>query len=87
LLELPNLHAKLAIVPGVGASIGSQNFTSRGANVNLEATVVLSDPAVVAALRERVAGWLALCTASRVRRVPGLRPRKRYGPDGCATFQ
>ncbi|MCL1056831.1 phospholipase D-like domain-containing protein [Shewanella gelidimarina] len=41
LYGLPKLHAKLVIVPGVFASVGSQNLTARGTK-NLEASIVIT---------------------------------------------
>ena len=56
--ELGNLHAKIIIVDGSFASIGSQNLTKKG-SLNLEATVAVSDPSDVAAIAEGIEPWLA----------------------------
>lgn len=58
IFEIPNLHAKVIIVEGRFASIGSQNLTSRGVT-NLEATMVVSAPSKVSAMLEAVQPWLA----------------------------
>lgn len=58
LFHIPRLHAKLVIVSGACATIGSQNLTSRGVR-NLEANVALSDPKDVAALTEMVTPWFS----------------------------
>ena len=50
LYELPSLHAKVFLVPGLFASIGSQNLTRQG-TLNKEATTVFTDPRAVATVQ------------------------------------
>src|SRR5262249_19530750 len=50
LYDLPSLHAKILLVAGVFASIGSQNVTRQG-TVNKEATTVFTDSEAVAAIQ------------------------------------
>src|SRR5271157_4431443 len=57
LYHLPDLHAKIVLVPSVFASIGSQNLTRRG-TLNREATSVYTTPETVAAIWELVQPWL-----------------------------
>lgn len=54
--HLSDLHAKLMVVPGRFASVGSQNLTVAGAN-RLEASVGLFDERLVARVEELVSGW------------------------------
>jgi hypothetical protein len=58
LYHLPALHAKIVLVPGVFASIGSQNMTRRG-TLNREATSVYTAPETVSAIWEMVQPWLS----------------------------
>ena len=57
LFSLPDLHAKLIIVPKVFASIGSQNITNKG-RTNLEANVIFSDEKEVDEIYALAKGWL-----------------------------
>jgi PLD-like domain len=57
LYDLPNLHAKIVLVPGSFASIGSQNVTKRG-TLNREATSVFTRTEAVAAIEEAIRPWL-----------------------------
>ena len=57
LYELPSLHAKVFLVPGLFASIGSQNLTRQG-TLNKEATTVFTDPRAVATVQLLVERWL-----------------------------
>lgn len=58
LYELPRLHAKIVLISGLCASIGSQNLT-RGGTTNKEATVIMTDPKEVARLERDLKPWLA----------------------------
>jgi hypothetical protein len=53
---LENLHAKMVIVPGCFASVGSQNLTNRGAS-NLEASVTLTEQADVEKVLREARAW------------------------------
>ena len=55
--QLPNLHAKIVLIPDIFASIGSQNITKRG-TLNREATSVFTRPEAVATIREAIRPWL-----------------------------
>ena len=57
LYSLPSLHAKIVLVPGVFASIGSQNLTTRGAR-NLEATVLFNEEAAVDEVHVKTKSWI-----------------------------
>ena len=57
LYHLPRLHAKMLIVPGKFASIGSQNFTKNGVR-NKEASIVVCDPTEVDKIHNLVKKWL-----------------------------
>jgi len=57
LYDLPDLHAKIVLVPGTFASIGSQNATRQGTR-NKEATSVFTDPDAVAVVSAMVDPWL-----------------------------
>ncbi len=56
--HLPGLHAKIVLVPGAFASIGSQNLTHGGTR-NKEASVAFNDPKVVRRVGELIGPWLA----------------------------
>lgn len=55
IFSVPSLHAKVIVVPGRFASIGSQNLTSGGTH-NREASVVFTDPKEVAQIEVLAAG-------------------------------
>lgn len=57
LFHLPQLHAKVVIVSGAFASVGSQNLTAQGTR-NREATVTLIDKRSVEKAEEMVSRWL-----------------------------
>jgi hypothetical protein len=57
LYDLRDLHAKIVLVPGSFASIGSQNVTRQG-TLNKEATSVFTDPDAVAVISAMVEPWL-----------------------------
>jgi hypothetical protein len=57
LYHLPELHAKMVLIPGAFASIGSQNATRRG-TLNREATAVFTTPEAVAVICDLVKPWL-----------------------------
>ena len=61
LFDVPRLHAKVIIVEGQFASIGSQNLTSKGVT-NREATVAVTSPGDVAAIETLVQPWIKLRT-------------------------
>jgi hypothetical protein len=82
LYELPRLHAKLLIVPGRFASVGSQNLTAQGFR-NREATVAVTSPKGVAQITRLAEGWAKFAiaiTPERVREMEALvEPlRQRY---------
>ena len=53
------LHAKLLIVDGRRALVGSANLTHRALTANLEAGVLIEDPDVAAGLEEHVLDLMA----------------------------
>lgn len=55
--KIPDLHAKLIVIPGKFASIGSQNLTHKG-TLNKEANVVITEPIEVAKIEQYVQEWL-----------------------------
>lgn len=55
--HLPDLHAKMLLVPGQVVTIGSQNLTSGGLR-NREATVLLSDQKAVGQAEAEAMEWL-----------------------------
>ena len=57
LFDLPAIHAKMIIIPDSFASVGSQNLT-HGGTQNNEATVVITDPAEVAIIRQQAEKWI-----------------------------
>jgi hypothetical protein len=57
LYDLPDLHAKIILVPGHFASIGSQNVTRRGRQ-NKEATSIFTAEETELAISEMVEPWL-----------------------------
>lgn len=56
IFRLKEVHAKMVIVPGRFASIGSQNLTDHGTQ-NLEASVAFTDPDKIAAILEEAVTW------------------------------
>lgn len=56
------LHAKLLVVDGQRALVGSANLTTRALAHNLEVGVLISDPAVAAQLEEHVTALMAAGT-------------------------
>lgn len=56
--HLPGLHAKVFLVPGAFASIGSQNLTHAGTR-HKEASVALFDKRMVEQVEKQIAPWLA----------------------------
>jgi len=56
--HLPGLHAKIVLVPGAFASIGSQNLTHGGTR-NKEASVAFNEPKAVRRVGELIGPWLA----------------------------
>lgn len=57
LYSLPSLHAKIVLIPGVFASIGSQNLTTRGSK-NLEATVLFNDEKAIYDVYVKTKSWI-----------------------------
>jgi PLD-like domain len=62
LYEIDRVHAKLVLIRGQFASIGSQNITSNGVR-NREATAVFTTPADVGRIEELIAPWIEKRTA------------------------
>jgi hypothetical protein len=58
LFRVNDLHAKIVLIPGQFASVGSQNLTARGLR-NLEATYCTADRSEVAELERRLTPQLA----------------------------
>lgn len=72
--HLPGLHAKIVLVPGAFASIGSQNLTHGGTR-NKEASVAFKEPKAVRRVGELIEPWLAervLVTAAMVADMEAL---------------
>lgn len=61
------LHAKLLVVDGRRALLGSANLTPRALNANLEAGLLVEDPDVAAELEEHVRGLMRAGTLETVR--------------------
>ena len=57
LYHLPNLHAKIILIPGTFASIGSQNLTLAGTR-NKEASIALLGPRITKKLEAELLPWL-----------------------------
>lgn len=57
LFHLPELHAKIVLIPERFASVGSQNITHRGIR-NREATVAIDDPATIQEIQKLVMPWM-----------------------------
>ncbi|MEA5596650.1 phospholipase D-like domain-containing protein [Rivularia sp. UHCC 0363] len=57
LYHLPRLHAKMILIPGSFASIGSQNLTRNGTR-NKEASIAIFNPKEVAKIERRLEKWL-----------------------------
>lgn len=55
--HVPRLHAKIVLVPGVFASVGSQNLTHGGTR-NKEASVALTDPPSLHRVEQKLAAWV-----------------------------
>lgn len=58
MFHLPDLHAKLILVPGAFASIGSQNLTRNGTR-NKEATVLIKAATQLQCIEKAIIPWLA----------------------------
>lgn len=58
LYQVPNLHAKIVLVPGRFASVGSQNLTQQGGR-NKEATVVFTTLREIRRIEGLVVPWVA----------------------------
>lgn len=58
LFHVTNLHAKVFLIPGQFASIGSQNLTL-GGTTNREASVVLQDVKHLKMLEKKLAPWIS----------------------------
>ncbi len=58
LYHLPDVHAKIVLVPGSFVSVGSQNLTRRG-RTNKEATCAFDAPEAASIVEELVSPWLA----------------------------
>src|SRR5262249_46796529 len=68
LYAVPRLHAKMLIVPGAFASVGSQNLTAQGRR-NREATAVFTGREAVAAIAREADRWIRVAeeiTADRI---------------------
>jgi hypothetical protein len=72
--ELPRLHAKMLIVPGCFASVGSQNLTIKGRS-NQEATVALTDPTEIEDLLRKAEGWTQEAVPVTLERVGKMEER------------
>lgn len=57
LYSLPSLHAKIVLIPGVFASIGSQNLTTRGSK-NLEASVLFNGEKAINDVHVKTKSWI-----------------------------
>ena len=54
--HVPRLHAKIVLVPGVFASVGSQNITHGGTR-NKEASVALTDSTSLRRIEQKLVAW------------------------------
>jgi cardiolipin synthase len=77
------LHAKVAVVDDLWATVGSSNLDPLSLSLNLEANVVLRDPAFASDLGQR----LQRLIAADCRRITSLRvpPRWRWWVDLRST--
>lgn len=57
LFFLPNLHAKIVLVPGFFATIGSQNLTTNGTR-NKEASVLIKDEKQILKIEKEIMRWM-----------------------------
>jgi hypothetical protein len=55
--HLPDLHAKMVVIPEKFCSVGSQNLTNKGQR-NKEINVAFSRPQVIASLMRKIQPWL-----------------------------
>ena len=68
-------HGKVAVVDGEWATVGSSNLDPLSLSLNLEANLVVRDPAFASALRERLSRLLAAdCKRVDEARMPPERP-------------
>lgn len=58
IFHLPNLHAKIFLIPGVFSSIGSQNLTHRGTK-SKEASIAIQNKEVILQIERQISPWLA----------------------------
>ncbi len=57
IFHLPNLHAKIVLMPEVFASVGSQNLTSSGTK-NKEASIVVLDKKIISQIHKEIQYWI-----------------------------
>lgn len=74
LFEIDRLHAKLMLIPGKIATVGSQNLTQGGTG-NLEASVLTSDPDFVARVEAEVEPWVRRSREITHERIAEMRSR------------
>lgn len=58
IFHLPNLHAKIVLVPGAFASIGSQNLTHAGTK-NKEASIALRNTTAISQVERKIMPWFS----------------------------
>lgn len=86
LFDLPDLHAKLVLVPGVFASIGSQNLTRRSER-NLELSAAFVKPHNVDAIEKIVATWILERQPITLAMIRDMEKRVAQLRDGYATMR
>ena len=72
--EIKDLHAKMMLIPGKIATVGSQNLT-QGGKRNLESSVLTSDPVLVARIESEVKPWINQSQAITVEMIIEMRKR------------
>ena len=71
-LDFPNVHAKVVIVDGQRAFVGSQNFTATSLDQNREVGILIADPVVLQRLQQTFESDWSQATLERgaARRLP-----------------
>lgn len=83
--EVQGLHAKILLIPGHLATVGSQNLTQKG-TTNKEATVVIADPPLVREVERGVSGWVGCRVKITPERIAEMRRRVESLKDAWSTF-
>ncbi len=83
--EVAGLHAKILLVPGQFATVGSQNLTQKG-TTNKEATVVITDPQLVREVEQGVSTWVGRREEITSERITEMRRRVESLRDAWSHF-